>query len=45
MASLTETANHAKGHTVLYFPNENIGSPEDIDKAAKVWFSRFVQNL
>ena len=36
MASLTETANHAQGHTVLYFPNEDLGSSEDIDKAVKV---------
>jgi hypothetical protein len=31
MASLTETANQVKGHTVLYLPNEQL---DDVDAAA-----------
>lgn len=31
MASLTESANHMKGHTVLYLPDEDLSNPSDKD--------------
>ncbi len=32
MASLTETANQSRGHTVLYLPEEDVS---DIDRSVK----------